>query len=113
MSTSELAFDSPDMSNSFTAPRARCTVGIAGVSGACPLGFMYEDAWEIDERGQSNYPLCQPAIDALRPILEKLSDEVDFDTRAQCVCPFSDCRVTFVVHCPSNMARLKQLLNKG
>ena len=78
------------------APPARCRVGITRVIGNCPFGFMEEDTWEIDEKGRLNYPLCPLAVEALRPVLQKLSEGQDLDTTAEC--GLEDCRLTFLVH---------------
>lgn len=94
-----------DLTTTFPAPKVPCTIGISDASNDCPLGFIDEDNWNIDENGQSNYPLCQPAIEAIKPILEKLANGKDFDSRAQCKCPYNGCSLTFVVHCPLNVAQ--------
>lgn len=92
-----------DLTNVFPTSGVGCTIGISDASNRCPLGFIDEDRWDVDENGQSNYPLCQPAIDALRPILKRLIEGKDFDSRAQCECPFNGCSITFVVHCAPNV----------
>ena len=86
--------------NTLPAPRTPCTVGISGAKGACPLGFTFEDTWEIDAEGNSNYPICQPAAVVLSPVLDNILNGRDMEAVAECVCPFNDCRLTFVVHAP-------------
>lgn len=90
-----------ELLDTIPAPAVPCTVGIAGAKGKCPLGFMEEDTWEVDDAGRLSYPLCRNAVEALRPVLKRLAEGRDFDSRAQCKCPFADCRLTFVVHAPS------------
>lgn len=89
-----------DMVSQTEAPGTQCRIGISGSSGVCPLGFMEEDVWSVDELGNLSFPLCVPAVEALRPVLIQVSEGRDFDTRAECQCPHADCRVSFVVHCP-------------
>ncbi len=91
---------SREMTNFLPAPKTPCTVGISGTKGTCPLGFIFEDTWDIDAEGQSNYPICQPAAVVLSPVLDNILSGRDMDAVAECVCPFNDCRLTFVVHAP-------------
>jgi hypothetical protein len=95
-----------DLLEKAPAPAVPCTVGIAGATGRCPLGFMEEDTWEVNGDGRLSYPLCRNAVEALRPVLKRLAEGRDFDSRAQCKCPYTGCRLTFVVHAPSIFERM-------
>ncbi|MCH9009321.1 MAG: hypothetical protein IIC21_01685 [Chloroflexi bacterium] len=89
-----------ELTNTLPPPGTPCTVGISGARGACPLGFTFEDTWDIDAEGRSNYPICQPAAVVLSPVLDNILSGRDMDAMAECLCPFNDCRLTFVVHAP-------------
>lgn len=90
-----------DMVNRIPAPGTRCVVGISGTSGLCPLGFMQEDVWEVDPDGKLSFPLCPPAVEAIRPLIKKLLEGRDFDSRGECICPHVNSRLSFVVHSPT------------
>lgn len=89
-----------DLVNRVAAPGTACTVGISGARGRCPLGFMQEDVWEVDEKGMLSFPLCPPAVRTINPLLKKISEGRDFDSRGECRCPYGECRLSFVVHSP-------------
>ena len=86
--------------NELPNPNVPCTIGISCVKGECPLGFVGEDVWRVDEQGNTNFPLCQEAIDVLGKVIERINAGRDFDSRAQCNCQYAECQVTFVVHAP-------------
>ena len=72
------------------------TVGVAGATGGCPLGFRPGQSWAIDADGHISRPLCRPAVDALATLLPTLSKE-DWEHGIPCRCPIGDREVVFAV----------------
>lgn len=50
-----------------------CRIGVVDSTGACPMGFMDEGTWDVDETGRFSFPMCPQAIKALNPIISKLA----------------------------------------
>ena len=72
------------------------TVGVAGATGGCPLGFRPGQSWAIDADGHISRPLCRPAVDALASLLPTLTRD-DWEHGIPCRCPMADREVVFAV----------------
>lgn len=72
------------------------TVGVAGATGGCPLGFRPGQTWRVDADGHISRPLCRPAVDALTSMLPTLTEE-DWEHGVPCRCPLKDREVIFEV----------------
>ena len=72
------------------------TVGVAGVTGGCPLGFRPGQSWGIDADGHISRPLCRPAADALASLMPTLTRD-DWEHGVPCRCPLGDREVVFAV----------------
>ena len=72
------------------------TVGVAGATGGCPLGFRPGQSWGIDADGHISRPLCRPAVDALSELLPTLTRD-DWEHGIPCRCPMGDREVVFAV----------------
>ena len=79
-----------------SAPILPVTVGVAGATGGCPLGFRPGQRWGIDADGHISRPLCRPAVDALATLLPTLTKE-DWEHGIPCRCPMADREVVFAV----------------
>lgn len=79
-----------------SAPILPVTVGVAGVTGGCPLGFRPGQSWTIDADGHISRPLCRPAVDALATLLPTLTQD-DWEHGIPCRCLLRDREVVFAV----------------
>ena len=79
-----------------SAPILPVTVGVAGATGGCPLGFRSGQNWGIDADGHISRPLCRPAADALSDLLPTLTRD-DWEKGIPCRCPMGDREVVFAV----------------
>lgn len=73
------------------------TVGVAGVTGGCALGFRPGQTWTIDADGHMSRPMCRPAVTALASFLPSLSAD-DWEHGVPCKCPLGNREVVFAVH---------------
>jgi len=79
-----------------SAPILPVTVGVAGATGGCPLGFRPGQSWAIDADGHISRPLCRPAVDALATLLPTLTGD-DWEYGIPCRCPLEGREVVFAV----------------
>ena len=76
------------------APIVPVTIGVAGATGGCPLGFRPGHSWVIDADGHISRPLCLPAVNALAPLLSSFSVD-DWEHGVPCKCPLGNREVVF------------------
>ena len=79
-----------------SSPILPVTVGVAGATGGCPLGFRPGQRWGIDADGQISRPLCRPAVDALESLIPTLTED-DWEHGIPCRCPMGDREVVFEI----------------
>ena len=88
-----------------SAPILPVTVGVAGATGGCPLGFRPGQTWAIDADGHISRPLYRPAVDALAALLPTLTQD-DWEHGIPCRCPMADREVVFAVESKEADVRL-------
>lgn len=77
-------------------PKTVVTASITKVYGACPLGLMPGNSWNVGPEGGLSRPMCRAGATALNALF-RMSEGNALDRSACCDCPFGGREVTFTV----------------
>ncbi|MFQ6030425.1 MAG: hypothetical protein ACE5Q6_23365 [Dehalococcoidia bacterium] len=77
-------------------PVSLFTVGVAGTTGVCPVGYRNGRVWFVGHDGHISRPLCRPGVTAITSALQAWSG-AGLEVDVSCLCPLGHREVTFAL----------------